>query len=195
MGSQFPTGRKNGTIFLTFFLPVGKPWVFYYALGITLAIARELSPASAGAAMLLSSASAIENSLPLATLLTEGFTACSPASGDNSPSDLQQESATSIQNARHPNLLPTPRRKPETVERGRNAWWKSGKLVNIGFGLCVVGLSHTLWRQKVGSLRRIHGMSGVKMTHVVCGGGVTRWDSAPISEIDILWMTAGLGCD
>jgi hydrogenase small subunit len=33
------------------------------------------------------------------------------------------------------------------------------------------------------------------MTLVLPEGGVTRPDAAPISEIDILWMTAGLGCD
>ena len=33
------------------------------------------------------------------------------------------------------------------------------------------------------------------MTPVAADGGDTRWGSAPISEIDILWMTAGLGCD
>jgi hydrogenase small subunit len=33
------------------------------------------------------------------------------------------------------------------------------------------------------------------MTFVLPEGGVTRPDAAPISEIDILWMTAGLGCD
>jgi len=33
------------------------------------------------------------------------------------------------------------------------------------------------------------------MTDVATSSGATRWDSAPISEIDILWLTAGLGCD
>jgi hypothetical protein len=33
------------------------------------------------------------------------------------------------------------------------------------------------------------------MTHVVSRSGVTGGDSVPISKIDILWMTAGLGCD
>jgi len=33
------------------------------------------------------------------------------------------------------------------------------------------------------------------MTDVATSNGATRWDSTPISEIDILWLTAGLGCD
>ena len=33
------------------------------------------------------------------------------------------------------------------------------------------------------------------MTDVATSSGATRWECAPISEIDILWLTAGLGCD
>ena len=33
------------------------------------------------------------------------------------------------------------------------------------------------------------------MTNVASSGGDTRWGSVPIQEIDVLWMTAGLGCD
>ena len=33
------------------------------------------------------------------------------------------------------------------------------------------------------------------MKLVLSQGGRSPSDSAPISEIDILWMTAGLGCD
>jgi NADH ubiquinone oxidoreductase subunit len=33
------------------------------------------------------------------------------------------------------------------------------------------------------------------MTLGATKGGISRWDALSISEIDILWMTAGLGCD
>jgi len=33
------------------------------------------------------------------------------------------------------------------------------------------------------------------MTPIASRSVATRWDSLPIPEIDILWMTAGLGCD
>jgi hydrogenase small subunit len=33
------------------------------------------------------------------------------------------------------------------------------------------------------------------MPDAACNYGSIRRDSPPISEIDILWMTAGLGCD
>ncbi|MFY9804503.1 MAG: hypothetical protein WA211_11160 [Candidatus Acidiferrales bacterium] len=33
------------------------------------------------------------------------------------------------------------------------------------------------------------------MTTGAPGNGVGRWDSAPVAQIDILWLTAGLGCD
>ena len=33
------------------------------------------------------------------------------------------------------------------------------------------------------------------MTSDEPANGIRRWNAAPIAEIDILWITAGLGCD
>jgi hydrogenase small subunit len=33
------------------------------------------------------------------------------------------------------------------------------------------------------------------MTLDATKSGISRWDALAIAEIDILWMTAGLGCD
>src|SRR5271157_2803359 len=44
-------------------------------------------------------------------------------------------------------------------------------------------------------LGALQGFESEEMTPSAFKNGVTQKDSASLSEIDILWMTAGLGCD